>query len=239
MLTRWAVPVVGIDPARVKLDHLHAVACRWVDDAHWASPKPWSLGGISALDGVQVCEVVTLTAEVARRLGDRVTPGSRIKLGKQHGTILTSPQPMATRDWARLAEPTAASAWQVSFLSPTSFSNGSRFSPWPDPTPMGRSLIQRWNAVHPYSKVVVEPNAWSKVWVSDIDGHSETLRPAGLTVSGFLGRIRYVCTDPVVAGVFDRLLQFAEFAGVGRYTTRGLGTVRLEPTWPADRQPAK
>ena len=103
---------------------------------------------------------------------------------------------------------------------------------------MARSLLQRWNAVHPDGAIEVEPTGWSKVWISDVDGRSQMLPLAGLTVSGFLGRVRYVCPDPVVAELFDRLLRFAEYAGIGRYTTRGLGVIRLEPTWPGDRKPA-
>lgn len=75
------------------------------------------------------------------------------------------------------------------------------------------------------------PKPWRQIWVSDIDGHSELLHLPGLTVSGFLGRIRYVCDDQVMAHTFGRLLRFAEFAGVGRYSTRGLGAIQLEPTW--------
>ncbi|MFI7524005.1 CRISPR system precrRNA processing endoribonuclease RAMP protein Cas6 [Nocardia salmonicida] len=46
--------------------------------------------------------------------------------------------------------------------------------------------------------------------------------------SGSLGRIRYHCDDPVVAATLRRLLLFAELAGLGRYTTRGLGIITLD-----------
>ena len=50
----------------------------------------------------------------------------------------------------------------------------------------------------------------------------------GLTVPGFLGRIRYHCDDPQVATTLHRLLLFAELSGLGRYTTRGLGIITLD-----------
>jgi CRISPR/Cas system endoribonuclease Cas6 (RAMP superfamily) len=52
-------------------------------------------------------------------------------------------------------------------------------------------------------------------------------------VSGFVGRIRYVChqgTDAEAAG-FDALMAFAAFAGVGSHTTAGFGVMVPEPTW--------
>lgn len=233
MLGRWAIPIAGIDPAGVKLDHLHAVACRWVDDEHWRSPKDWSVRPMRSVDGMGVVEVATLTHAARDRLLDRVSAGSKVRFGGSSGTVLTDPHPVARADWAEFMGLTAASSWDVHFLTPTAFGNGSRFSPWPDPFAMGRSLIQRWNAVHPDGPIEIDPAGWRKVWVSDVDGHSEVLHLAGLTVSGYLGRIRYVCTDPSVAAVFDRLLRLAEYAGVGRYTARGLGTVAVVPVSPS------
>ena len=62
-------------------------------------------------------------------------------------------------------------------------------------------------------------------------GTNEVFPLADMTVSGFVGRIRYVCEDPSTAGTVDTLVRFAEYAGIGSYTPRGLGVVRLEPTW--------
>jgi len=83
------------------------------------------------------------------------------------------------------------------------------------------------------------------VWVSDIDGRSEvqTLtrnvrrtdgwRLEDEVISGFTGRIRYVCDQGTgdEAAAFDALMAFAAYAGVGSHTTYGFGVIRPEPTW--------
>jgi CRISPR/Cas system endoribonuclease Cas6 (RAMP superfamily) len=83
------------------------------------------------------------------------------------------------------------------------------------------------------------------VWVSDLDGHSEvqilprTVRRGGEqerreeVISGFTGRVRYVCdhgTD-AEAAIFGALLAFASFAGAGSHTAYGFGVVIQEQTW--------
>jgi CRISPR/Cas system endoribonuclease Cas6 (RAMP superfamily) len=83
------------------------------------------------------------------------------------------------------------------------------------------------------------------VWVSDIDGHSEVqiltrnVRRGGQwhledeVISGFIGRIRYVCGrgSDAEAADFDALMAFSVFAGVGSHTTYGFGVVAPELTW--------
>jgi CRISPR/Cas system endoribonuclease Cas6 (RAMP superfamily) len=52
-------------------------------------------------------------------------------------------------------------------------------------------------------------------------------------VSGFTGRIRYVCDrgSDAEAGTFGALLAFAAYAGAGSHTTYGFGVVSPETTW--------
>lgn len=233
MLARWAIPIIGVDPSEVEPQHLHAVTGRWVDHNHWETPKQWSQRPLQILDGLVAFDVITLTETAGNRLLESVTAGKRFKLGRQRGTVLAPPRPLAALPWPRLHALPTSTAWSVRFLTPAAFGNGNRFSPWPDPGTVARSLIQRWNAVHPDPAQVLDddPKQWRHIWVSDIDGHSEVLHQTNLTISGFLGRIRYVCEHPATAQIFGQLLHFAEYAGLGRYSTRGLGAIQLEPTW--------
>jgi CRISPR-associated endoribonuclease Cas6 len=78
------------------------------------------------------------------------------------------------------------------------------------------------------------------VWVSDLDGHSEVAELKGQVLSGYLGRIRYVCDGPdTEAALFDSVIALALYAGIGSHTTFGFGAVRAEPTWqpPSTRSP--
>ena len=83
------------------------------------------------------------------------------------------------------------------------------------------------------------------VWVSDLDGRTEvqllprTVRHDGgqerheEVISGFVGRVRYVCDQgsDAEAAVFGALLAFAAYAGAGSHTAYGFGVTIPEPTW--------
>ncbi len=60
-------------------------------------------------------------------------------------------------------------------------------------------------------------------------------------ISGFTGRVRYVCDQgsDAEAACFGALLAFAAFAGAGSHTAYGFGVVTPELTWqPATVQAA-
>ena len=231
MITHWAVPLAGIDPSRVSLTHLHAVASGLADQQHWASPKPWAARPPRFLDGLPVLEITTLTTDSADQLRTSVAPGTAIRFGSQHGTALAAPHPLTATTWTDLHRETPTEpSWTVRFRTPATFGNGNRFSPWPDPAAVARSLTTRWNTFNPdpTQHFDEDQRLWRRIWVSDVEGHTELLPLPGLTVPGFLGRIRYHCDDPGVATTLHRLLLFAELAGLGRYTTRGLGIITLD-----------
>jgi len=241
-LIRWAVPVAGIDPARVTFDQLHGVACTWLDDDtdhRQPRSKPWSVRPITIIDGITIVEVSTLTGAAERVLHDRVQRGKPLRFGSQQGSIVAAPYPIVKLTWDAILRAPSSEAWSIAFLTPTSFSKGrNKFSPWPDPMSLAWSMMTQWNAVCPSPDVElrVERRKLAAIWVSDVDGRNEIISVKSLTVSGFRGRIRYVCDDPAIAPVFSALLNLATFAGVGRYATHGLGTIALEPTWsPVDR----
>lgn len=236
MLARWAIPLGRIDPQGVRPDQVHAVVCSWVDDEHRpGSPKPWSTSPVRIVDGVAVLEINTLTPTSADRLHDEVSAGQPVRFGGQMGRVLATPQPVAACCREKLGGSVPKRAWTVQFRSPTTFGKGGRrnfFSPWPDPTAVVRSLTHHWNAVVGAEHLALDRQQVGSIWVSDVDGRNEIVTARkGLTMSGFLGRIRYVCEDTETAEVFHKLLHFAEYSGMGRYSTHGLGTVRLEPTW--------
>jgi len=67
------------------------------------------------------------------------------------------------------------------------------------------------------------------VWLTDIEVSSQVALVNGRVVSGFTGRLRFACdAAPEVAAAVDRLVRLAPYSGVGAYTTRGFGTVRVE-----------
>jgi hypothetical protein len=96
------------------------------------------------------------------------------------------------------------------------------------------SLRRTWQHLHPDDvpdlslDVTPEP-----VWMTDIEVTSQVVRIDNRVVSGFTGRLRFVCdADTEIANAVDRLVTLAPFAGVAAYTTRGFGVTRPEATRP-------
>jgi CRISPR-associated endoribonuclease Cas6 len=133
----------------------------------------------------------------------------------------------------------------VRFVTPACLRKQNRTSPWPAPESVARGLAERWHRLDPATSPPLPGHGTGPVWVSDIDGHNEVQlltrrvrrdsrwQLEEEVVSGFVGRIRYVChqgTDAEAAD-FDALMAFAAFAGAGSHTTYGFGVVVPEPTW--------
>lgn len=127
-----------------------------------------------------------------------------------------------------------SNAWSIAFLSPATLRSGTQSYPAFEAGRILSGLQSRWNrhVGDVYGSIDVSA-ALSSVRITDIDGHSVIHRIGGFTVSGFVGHIRYVTADPESAAPVDLLWRLGEFVGVGSYTTRGLGRIRMEPTWKA------
>lgn len=236
MPSRWRVTLPEIDPASVRLEHLHAVVCRWLDDgddAHRAQAKPYSVSPpVATRDGTAV-EVGLLTDKITHRFMQSVPVGTRVRLGSAWSTVRTAPQPVANIGWDNLASGADARAWCLRFLTPTTFRRGNAFTPSPALSAILGSLRRTWQDFAPTQlQPVVLDLSKDPVWLTDIDVASQVVHVNQRVVSGFTGRLRFVCDggDDVCDAV-DRLVQLAEFAGVGAYTTRGFGMTRQEPTW--------
>ncbi len=253
MIATWAIPLTHIDIQRVNRDRQHRddlfrVAASWIDGKdHWATTKPWSLSTLARIDGVAAIQLCTLTEEAAERLNAHVDPGAVVKLGAQSATVIAPPVPLAWTHPTVIANEPAERAHVVAFDTVT-FRNGSRSSPFPDPGSMLRSLASRWNALYAAQTTAIEitHERCASVWISDLDGRTDTLKiplkqrnaapgkseyVKPLTLSAFVGRVRYVADNHDSATALTGLLRFAEYAGVGSYTTRGLGRITREPTW--------
>src|SRR5262249_46615415 len=162
-----------------------------------------------------------------------------VRLGSNCFTITAQPLQTNATSWPDLTHPATASdpthtaaprAWRLHFLSPVTFRDGDRSSPWPAPDSVTRSLADRWRALHPATAPTLTTTGARPLWVSDLDGTSQPCRLAGRIVSGFVGRIRYVCDGSAAdAAAIGALLRFAGYAGTGSHTAYGFGLTRTEP----------
>jgi CRISPR-associated endoribonuclease Cas6 len=219
--------------------------------AHTGPVRGWACGPFrtTAADGagnpiaVTIMQIRLLDDELEDRLHEAVRPGRPVRLGSCHYQI-AAPGRLADRtDWANLRAWSGERAWQMRFDTPVCFRRGNRTSPWPAPESVARGLAERWQRLHPATAPAPPGPGGGQVWVSDVDGRSQVQildrhgrpgkRAAQEVVSGFTGRIRYVCDrgSEVEASTFGALLAFATYAGAGSHTTYGFGVVCPEPTW--------
>jgi CRISPR-associated endoribonuclease Cas6 len=231
MPSQWSVRFEGLDATQVRLDALHAVMASWLDTDHRDAIKPYSVSPPRPVRGGATVEVGALTDDVERALRSAATPGARARFNRQHVHVSGEPRLLARVAWPDLTD--TAYAWSLQFLTPTCFRRGARFTPWPSPEKLLHGLTGKLTR---FGSVEAPARLAQHVWITDVEGHSEALKLGTLTVSGFLGRVRYECDgDAETATWVSRLMRLAPFAGVGTYTVRGLGVTRHESTW----QPAR
>jgi CRISPR-associated endoribonuclease Cas6 len=219
---------------------------------HGDQVKKWAFGPLRAFSGGGegiVMQVRLLDDALEDRLLAGTALGTAVRLGA-HQYRVREPAHLVERSaWANLRLPPGSlgsRAWQVRFVSPACLRRRNRAAPLLSPDALALGLAERWRLLDPLTAPALpwRPGA-GPVWVSDLDGHTEvqilprTVRLDGRQerrqeiISGFVGRVRYVCDhgSDAEATAFGELLAFAAFAGAGSHTAYGFGVLIPEPTW--------
>lgn len=219
---------------------------KWACGPLLASPKLAYQSAVAGpRDATMTLSVRLFDDELSDRLRGAAEPGRAVRLGASRYEIAEPARRAAGASWQELRQWSGARSWQVRFVTPACMRRNGRTSPWLALDSVARSMAERWHRLDPATAPPLPGHGAGPVWVSDMDGHSEVeilTRRAGRgglaamgeeVVSGFVGRIRYVCDrgTEAQAGAFDALMRFALFAGVGSHTTYGLGVMLAEPTW--------
>jgi hypothetical protein len=262
MPSRWNVMLVGPGDAAIPLTAPHAVVSGWLDDpgpsrpgararqsGHADQAKKWAFGPLrtaTAHHAGIVMQIRLLDDTLGERLTAATAPGTPVRLGPWRYHVREPARLIEQVSWPDLRTPTAAGAWQVRFISPACTRRHNRAAPLLNPDALALGLAERWRLLDPLTAPALP---WlpgpGPVWVSDLDGHTEvqllwrrTRRDGEWVrqeevISGFTGRVRYVCDQGSEAerAAFDALLNFAAFAGAGSHTAYGFGVVVPEPTW--------
>ncbi|MBN1173571.1 MAG: CRISPR system precrRNA processing endoribonuclease RAMP protein Cas6 [Micromonosporaceae bacterium] len=233
MPSRWQIRLPGVDAARVTPEQVHAVVSGWFDataEAHQQRRKAYSVSMPQVADGSTVIEVGLVDDGLVDRLFAGAARGTRLRFGSQWTVLGRDPYQTGGIPWGELNRPSAATAWGLRFVTLTTFRRGNAFTPNPGLKPILGGLRQVWKTCAPPDMSPLVLNlATEPVWLTAIEVSSRIVRVDGRIVSGFTGRLRLACDAPAeVAGAVDRLLRLAPYCGVGAYTTRGFGTVRLE-----------
>lgn len=235
-LTTWNIDITGLSDALVDGAHGHALVSRWLDPegGHRNTGKHWSFRGAFRRGAVTSISVSTLSPRAERALLSAACAEARVRLGREHGVIAGAPSAISRTTWAELLHEPPRDAWVIRCDTPVGFRSRNRFTPLLEPRSVTKSLLCHVNSVEPSVAQILrlDDRELGTLWVSDIDGRNVVLPVAKLTASGFVGRMRFVCEDAMAARKFGVLLRFAEIAGLGSYTTQGLGVMGLESTWP-------
>lgn len=269
MPSRWEVALAGPGGADIPLAAPHAVASGWLDDrssgpvaaqgirsGHADQVKKWAFGPLRAPasgDGI-VLQVRLLDDTLADRLLTSTQPGTSVRLGTARFSVLEPTRLIDKASWADLAASAGSRAWQISFVTPTCARRRNRTAPLLSPDTLALGLAERWRLLDPATAPAITwRSGGCPVWISDLDGRTEVQllprtvrRPAGPerreeVVSGFVGRMRFVCDQgsDAEADAFGALLAFAAFAGAGSHTAYGFGVTLPEPTWQPPTNPGK
>lgn len=217
----------GPSRVQVPLKGPHAAIAERIDSAHHAPVKPFSIAPPRDIaDGIGL-RIGMLCDGVAEDLARSLERDPRLRLGSHHyhcaGMTVTD-----HHGWVGMAAVTQETRWSVEFCTPTTFRSRARSSPWADPGTVARGLAERWTALHPETAAGLDVRLARAIWVADVSGRSVVVPGPNSTVSGFLGRITYVGdVADGSAALFEKLLRFAGFAGIGSFTTFGFGQVRV------------
>lgn len=214
----------------------------------WACGSPRAITGDDTRtgtgSGIEV-QVRLLDDALTARLQAAIPAGTTVQLGTGHYQVCGPAQMIAQATWPELRRWPGTRAWQVRFLTPACARRRNRASPLLAPDTLARGLAKRWQLLDPTTAPQLTWRGAGPIWVSDLDGHSEVKilsrrahQDSGPPhqeeiISGFTGRVRYVCDGGTAteAACFDALLAFAAFAGAGAHTAYGFGTIAPEPTW--------
>ncbi len=232
MPTRWWIPLDGVRPERVKLEHVHAAISCWFDrtaEQHADGVKPYAISPLArGEDGRTGFEVSTLTASAESLLDIASAPPATVRLGIDRA-IVGRPICVANESWEALAQPSGADSWDLEFVTPVTFRLGNRASPLPVAGAVLRGLVASCNALSELPERDLTRQHSDDVWVSDIRGESRWMTLSGLRLSAFTGRVVYRCDVPGTRDLVDALFRLAPYAGVGSAKAKGLGVTLLHP----------
>lgn len=235
MPERWRVVIDHPDPAGVERAHLHALVARWLDEDHWASPKPYCLVPLYEwVDGLSAFEVGGLIPEVGPALAAGVAAfheqGGR--LGQQRcRAVDREAELVASATWEQLwEEARSRRTIRLRFETPTTFRAGRVSQPLPLASSVVRSWSSRW-ARHASPALAAEvPLDASRlaIAVDKLDGRTVEVQTPGRPLIAFVGEVGYRNhergeTGRSVGRRLDALACVAEFSGTGSSTTAGLG----------------
>jgi CRISPR-associated endoribonuclease Cas6 len=129
------------------------------------------------------------------------------------------------------SDPTPERRFKLTFLTPTSFSQGRTYLPLPLPTLMFRSWLERWNHFSPVYLGGDDLIAYlgDAIALTRHRLQTQSVQIHQGRVTGFTGDITLQVlsrADLLLANVATLLVNYAQFAGTGIKTRLGMGVTK-------------
>ena len=169
-------------------------------------------------------------------------PGGRLSLGNLQLEVERVCADPELCDYSGIVEPSEMLAECFScslpasvtmeFQSATTFRSGEHDFPWPLPEYVFGSLADKWEALKMPGDISRNLAAEAATAILPLSWQGKSCRiqlTPKRSARGFVGRFTYGMNDlpDTYKGILAVLAAYAEFAGVGRWTTHGLGQVRI------------
>jgi CRISPR-associated endoribonuclease Cas6 len=215
------------------------------------SMKPFSIAPLKAVGDKRLALSITSLDDDLARL---ICAGAllynqpvRLKAKSTHHSYSLDPQieHEVHCDWTDfLANAVPATAWKVTLVSPTACKIKGRINPAPLPSNYFASWFRRWESFSTKAlpQLDILDFVEARVDVAALQGATKgvPIAPQEKPYPGFYGAVLFSVHKPTAKDrayleALDTLVAFAEFAGTGAQTMRGMGltrTTRLK-TWKA------
>jgi CRISPR-associated endoribonuclease Cas6 len=133
-------------------------------------------------------------------------------------------QIMASNQFEKLAQVVPQSEIELRLLTPTSFKQQQIIQTFPLPDCVFSGLLRRWNEFAPETLQFSEQTWQGMVAAYELKTQALKMRSDEIGAQGW---VRYVFKDTEQAAIATTLANFAEFSGIGRKTTMGMGQTQF------------
>ena len=250
MPSRWDVHLCIETLDGVMPDHIHGLACRWLEPghdqaAHRANSKPWAISPLryDADSGIWVLELGVIDDALIPPMLDALEAdcerslhlnGHETAIVRHSGGLPAVPTILA--EWSDLIDAAGADPADVmslDFLSPTTFRQDAVFHPLPVASSVFGHYRRRWRDWGPPGS---EPDLdFREVTISAAEfelrsAEYPTKRGSHVPV-GVVGRavFRIHSGERSHHRAFTQLAQVAQFTGTGANTPLGMGVTEAQP----------